>query len=141
MGKDLILTNNINVQHKTLFLCSLQKNYSSYRPLPLCIPVDFIRYPNSIQDVQDIVLEAISRNVTVKAFGIRHSQTDIICTYGIPVQITAMKFFQMNSDQTATFGSGVTLREATDFLRLNNRGLKTTPAFGEITLGGAIGTG
>lgn len=48
----------------------------------------------------------------------------------------------MNDDGvTATFGSGVNLREATTFLRKNGRGLRTTPAYGNITLGGAVGTG
>ncbi|OXA60733.1 L-gulonolactone oxidase [Folsomia candida] len=120
---------------------SLTKEYSSYRPLPLCRPSDFVRYPETIQDVQSIVLEAIARNITVKVFGARHSQTDIICTEGIPVQNIGLKYFQINADQTATFGSGVSLYEANEFLRANNRGLKTTPAFGNITLGGAIGTG
>lgn len=48
----------------------------------------------------------------------------------------------MNDDGvSATFGAGVNLREATTFLRKNGRGLKTTPAYGNITIGGALGTG
>lgn len=48
----------------------------------------------------------------------------------------------MNTDGvTATFGAGVNLRACTEFLRKHNRGLKTTPAYGNITLAGAIGTG
>lgn len=48
----------------------------------------------------------------------------------------------MNDDGvTATFGAGVNLREATTFLRKNGRGLRTTPAYGNITIGGAVGTG
>ncbi len=77
----------------------------------------------------------------MKAFGERHSQTDIICTEGIPVDNRGLQYFKMNSDGTATFGAGVSLRACTEFLRKNNRGLKTTPAYGNITLGGAIGTG
>lgn len=45
----------------------------------------------------------------------------------------------MNADGvTATFGAGVNLREATTFLRNKGRGLRTTPAFGNITIGGII---
>lgn len=63
-------------------------------------------------------------------------------TEGIPVDNRGLQFFQMNDDGiTATFGAGVNLRACTEFLRKHNRGLKTTPAFGNITLGGAIGTG
>lgn len=77
----------------------------------------------------------------VKAFGVRHSQTDIICTEGIPVDMTGLVSKKMNDDNTATFGAGLNLREATSFLRRYDRGLKTTPGFGNITIGGAIGTG
>lgn len=67
----------------------------------------------------------------MKAFGARHSQTDIICTEGIPVDSHGLKFYQMNTDGvTATFGAGVTLYECTEFLRKNGRALKTTPAYG-----------
>lgn len=80
--------------------------------------------------------------VTVKAFGARHSQSDIICTNGIPIDNRGLQFFQMNNDGvTATFGAGVNLRDATTFLRNNDRALKTTPAYGNITLAGAVGTG
>lgn len=90
----------------------------------------------------DIVKEAISRGTTVKAFGARHSQTDIICTEGIPIDVNGIRFFRMNDDGvTATFGAGINLRDATEFLRNHNRGLRNTPAYGNITLAGAIGTG
>lgn len=85
--------------------------------------------------------EAIRRKLTVKAFGVRHSQTDIICTEGIPVDMTGVQSMIMNDDNTATFGAGSNMREATRFLRLHDRALKTTPAYGNITIGGAIGTG
>lgn len=78
----------------------------------------------------------------MKAFGARHSQTDIICTDGIPIDNQGLQFFKMNDDGvTATFGAGVNLREATTFLRKHGRGFRTTPAYGNITIGGATGTG
>lgn len=90
----------------------------------------------------NIVKEAIATKTTVKAFGARHSQTDIICTEGIPIDNTGLQLFQMNADGvTATFGAGVSLRACTEFLRQRGRALKTTPAYGNITIAGAIGTG
>lgn len=66
----------------------------------------------------------------------------MICTNGIPIDNQGLQFFQMNDDGvTATFGAGVNLREATTFLRKNGRALRTTPAYGNITIGGATGTG
>lgn len=101
-----------------------------------------MRYPTNASDVVAIVNEAISRGVKVKAFGNRHSQTDIICTEGIPVDMNGLTSKQMNPDGvTATFGPGVTVAEAGEFLLENGRALRTTPAFGGISLGGAIGTG
>lgn len=95
-----------------------------------------MRYPTNSDEVVAIVNEAISRGVKVKAFGARHSQSDIICTKGIPVDMNNLKSFQMNEDNvTATFGSGVTVKEAGEFLLLYGRALRTTPAYGSITLG------
>lgn len=56
--------------------------------------------------------------------------------------MTKLKFFRMEEDNvTVTFGSGVTLREAGEFLFQHGRALRKTPAYGGITIGGAIGTG
>lgn len=121
---------------------SLTKSYSSYRPSPFCNASDYMRYPTNSDDVVVIVREAISRGVKVKAFGARHSQTDIICTDGIPIDMNQLKSCEMNPDNvTATFGPGVTVREAGIFLKKYGRALRTTPGYANITLGGAIGTG
>jgi len=101
-----------------------------------------MRYPSDADEVLTIVNEAISHGVKVKAIGARHSQTDIICTEGIPIDMNKLKSCQMNADTvTATFGPGVTVYEAGVFLLKYGRALRTTPAYGNITLGGAIGTG
>ncbi|XP_037049943.1 L-gulono-1,4-lactone dehydrogenase-like [Bradysia coprophila] len=117
------------------------KEYSSYRRYPVCKPIASIRYPKNTDDVVGIVKEAISKGLKVKAFGSRHSQTDIICTEGIPVDMTGLRAARMNDDDTATFGAGLNVHEITSFLRLYDRGLENLPCFGNITIGGAIGTG
>lgn len=81
------------------------------------------------------------RGLKVKAFGVRHSQTDIICTDGIPVDVTGLAWIRMNADRTVTVGAGTNMHDTTRFLRTKGRGFKTTPAYGNITIGGAIGTG
>lgn len=101
-----------------------------------------MRYPKTTEEVVSIVKEARARGVKVKPFGSRHSQTDIICTEGIPIDMNGLTSRKMNPDNvTATFGAGIILYDAGEFLRQNGRALRTTPAYGGITLGGAIGTG
>jgi FAD/FMN-containing dehydrogenase len=46
----------------------------------------------------------------------------------------------MNGDESVSVGPGVNLRDLADFLQSKGRALKTIPAFGNITIGGAIGT-
>ncbi|KAJ6635041.1 L-gulonolactone oxidase 2 [Pseudolycoriella hygida] len=118
----------------------LTKDYSSFHRYPLCQASDDIRYPTTVSEIVSIVNEAIHRGVTVKAFGERHSTTDIICTEGIPVDMTKFQSFKMNFDTTATFGAGVTIYEASVFLQQNGRAFRVMPTFGNITLGGAVGT-
>lgn len=55
--------------------------------------------------------------------------------------MTGLQSMKMNADNTATFGAGLNLHGTTSFLRLYGRALRTTPGYGNITIGGAIGTG
>jgi len=88
-----------------------------------------------------IVQGAIASGKTVKAFGHMHSITDIICTGGIPVDMRGIGGMVMNPDQSVTVGAGVNMYETTEFIKANGRAFRTTPAFGNITIGGALGTG
>jgi FAD/FMN-containing dehydrogenase len=116
-------------------------HYGSYYKGPVCTPNEAIRHPKTKAEVVSIVREAILRRKTCKAFGSLHSATDIICTDGIPIDMSEIGVLRMNSDSTVTVGAGVSLRTLGDFLMHNGRGLRTTPGFGNITIGGAVGTG
>ncbi|KAJ6635180.1 L-gulonolactone oxidase 2 [Pseudolycoriella hygida] len=127
---------------RTLVNCQkVTKAYTSYLPSPACNPSDYMRYPKTADEVVAIVNEAIATGKKVKAFGTRHSQTDIICTDGIPVDMKNINFAKMNADGTATFGAGILLNEAGKFLLQHGRAFRLTPAFSGLTLGGAVGTG
>lgn len=115
--------------------------YTSYIRHSMCRASDPIRYPKTVEDVVGTVTEAIDRGVKVKAFGQRHSITDIICTDGIPIDMRSFKSLEVNEDETSTFGAGVTIQEAGEFLLHHKRALRFLPAYGNITLVGAIGTG
>ena len=115
--------------------------YTSYIRGPVCTPKEPIRHPTTNSEVVRIVKEAIERGTTCKAFGQLHSATDIICTDGIPIDMTGIRRMRLNSDQTVTAGAGVSLRDLSDFLMESGRGVRTVPGYGNITVGGAIGTG
>lgn len=85
--------------------------------------------------------EAIAKGLAIKSFGNQLAQTDLICTEGIPMGISALQSCILNADKTATCGPGVNLFDLGEFLRKNDRALATLPVYGNITLGGAILTG
>ncbi|XP_037045984.1 probable L-gulonolactone oxidase 4 [Bradysia coprophila] len=117
------------------------KSYSPKLPYVVCNPSDSPRYPESADDVEKIVKEAITKGVAVKAYGNQNGQSDLICTAGIPMAIGALQYKKMNDDNTVTFGAGVNLFDCGEFLRQNGRALATVPPYGSITLVGAVVTG
>jgi len=72
---------------------------------------------------------AFANRMRVKAFGSRHSITDIICTDGIPISMSRIKYKRLNRDGTATFGAGIQLHEAMEFLESRQLSLEMVPAF------------
>lgn len=99
--------NRIIRNNKVKIACSSSNEYSSAIPNPVCRPAEAIQYPKSVDDVVKIVKYAMKKGLTVKAFGHRHSATDIICTDGIPVDMQGLQSFKMNDDDTATFAAGI----------------------------------
>jgi FAD/FMN-containing dehydrogenase len=84
--------------------------------------------------VQQIVLHAISQKQTVKAIGSRHSIQDIICTDGIPISMSNINYTIDNGDGTVTFGAGIELNDAMEFLESINKTLIMIPAFGNMKI-------
>ncbi|KAI8850879.1 hypothetical protein BC829DRAFT_488546 [Chytridium lagenaria] len=79
--------------------------------------------------IVDIIREAAFTFQKVKAIGSLHSSTDIICTDGIAAA------------KTVTVGAGLYLSDLLEALEAKNLMLEHFPAFGGITVGGAIATG
>ncbi|XP_021946992.1 probable L-gulonolactone oxidase 1 [Folsomia candida] len=115
--------------------------YTSYQTTPICTPSSEFKTPQSILELQTILLTARLFNQKVKPLGSRHSATDIICTDGIPISMEAFDSAKMNSDGTATVGAGMTMGAAVEFLQARGRTLIVVPQFRGITIGGALGTG
>jgi len=77
-----------------------------------------------------LVQNAILNGEKVKAFGSRHSISDIICTDGIPISMANINHNKINDDGRATFGAGLEMYEALEFLEMNKLSLNNVPTFG-----------
>ncbi len=96
------------------------------------------RYPKNAADVEEIVKEAIGKGVAVKAFSHMRSQSDLICTAGIPISIGNLTFTKMNRDKTVTFGAAVKLYDCFEFLRKHDRSLAILPVNGNGAVAAAV---
>lgn len=117
--------------------------YKSYQNSVYCTASSPILYPTNSKELHQIIRTAIIANQTVKLIGSRHSITDVICTDGIPVSTKHINYTLFDSDcsDTVTVGSGAELKDVLEYLHQFGKTLIHVPAFGGITIGGAIGTG
>ncbi|KAI9306146.1 hypothetical protein BJ944DRAFT_239008 [Cunninghamella echinulata] len=116
--------------------------YKSYQNKIECRSKTPIQVPKSITEIQDIVKNATNTNTKVKVVGSRHSITDTICTTGIPIHLDNFKQVKINADKkTATIGAGIELIDALNSLHEQGYTIQHIPAYGGITVGGAIGLG
>jgi FAD-dependent oxidoreductase len=116
--------------------------YKSYQTKIECNSKSAIVTPKSLEELQSIVNNAIRSNTKVKVIGSRHSITDVICTDGIPVHLKNFKKVTVDKvKMTATIGTGIELIDALDALKASGVTIKHVPAYGGITVGGAIGLG
>ncbi|KAL1925502.1 uncharacterized protein VTP21DRAFT_385 [Calcarisporiella thermophila] len=116
--------------------------YKSYQGTMVCTTQHQIRRPTSTDEVQDIVREAIGKNLTVKAIANQHSITDVICTDGIPIDVKGLKGVTVSADKmTATIVAGEQLVDALEKLHAEGVTLNHFPVLGNVSMGGLLGTG
>jgi len=96
-----------------------------------------------VEQVQQIVKEAIRLKIRVKAFGSLHSVLDSFCTDGVPIDMHKIAYTEVDvASDTVRVGSGTELADFVAALERNGRALNGhVPSFGGITIGGALGTG
>ncbi|CAL8111611.1 unnamed protein product [Orchesella dallaii] len=117
-------------------------SYQSYQHNILCTASQKPEEPTTIADIQAIIAKAISNQQTVKALGNLHSVTDCFCTTGIPITMKNVKnIFYDPLTELVTVGAGSTLHDLQEFLHNWGRALEDAPSYGDITVGGALGTG
>ena len=113
-----------------------QKNWAeneTWRP-------EKIVFPNSIEEIQNIVAEANLYNKKIKVFGSGHSFSNCAETDGIQVNLKNINnVLSFDRDkQTITVESGIVLRDLYRFFSSHDVALPSIPNTDAITLGGAI---
>jgi hypothetical protein len=119
------------------------------------VPNQWIATPANDQDVVTLANWAKSAGYTLRALGQRHNWSPLVLPTGAPVVLVstvnlAKKQFNAGANPTATFGAGVTVEDATQFLETqNNGGASPAPGYsflnmtapGDLTLGGVLAIG
>lgn len=130
-----------------VFLGLLQKifaeyTYQSYQRGITCTTKYLPCYPTSIQEIQNIVRYAQTKNTNVKPLGSKHSVSDSICTSGIPIFMDNITHFYYNpATLTAKVGAGLQVGDLLEKLHQLGRTISGVPDYGGITVGGALGNG
>ncbi|KAJ3113016.1 hypothetical protein HDU96_003892 [Phlyctochytrium bullatum] len=146
-------------------LVSADFSYTAYSKTVACTAEE-VRIPATPQEVSDIIKEAAWSFKKVRALAAKHSgkislyhairvafsaitranpsvlASDIICTDGIAVSTEKFNKITISADKkTVTAGAGARLFQVMDALEKQGLMLQHFPAFGAITVGGAIATG
>ncbi len=141
----------------------LDNNRHTYRNWCWDIEVDnvWIAIPNSYEQVREIADWAVYQSYKIRPVGMMHNWSPIVMDKGatapvanillVSTQLLNRQQFAWQGDiPTATFGTGVTIETATDYLEgQDNKGKGLAPGFsfinmtgpGDISLGGALAVG
>ncbi|KAJ3270643.1 hypothetical protein HDV01_007531 [Terramyces sp. JEL0728] len=99
--------------------------------------------PNTTEQVQALVQQAIANGTTVKAYAAGHSRNNVMCTDGATILTTNLnKFISVDhGKQTVTVGGGMKLLDFSNAILEYGYIMPGVPDYGGITVAGAIGTG
>ncbi len=102
-----------------------------------------IFYPNSIEDVQEIIRNAIKTDKKIRFFGSRHSLNDLIATNGYAVNTDSFnKILEINQKMgTVRVECGIKLKQLFKELAKNNLALLNQGFIKEQSIAGALATG
>lgn len=97
--------------------------FSNALGFAICRPQRYLA-PKSVKEVVRIVQQAQEQNVTVKAVGARLSTTDIMCTDGYAVDVSALNKVKIfKNDNQVRVGAGATLKKLQDSLAKEGLGV------------------
>lgn len=97
--------------------------FSNALGFAVCKPQEYFE-PKTVEEVVSIVQQAQEENVKVKAVGARLSTTDIMCTDGYAVDISALNKVEIfEEDRQVRVGAGATLGKLQDALKKKGLGV------------------
>jgi FAD-dependent oxidoreductase len=116
--------------------------YKSYNTVIECNSKNSLETPNSLNQLQSLVKDAIKSSTKVKVVGSLYSFTDAICTDGTPISLKNFKNISVDKEaMTATIDTGIELLDALEALNKQGVTIKHVQSFGRLTVGGAIAGG
>lgn len=126
--------------------CKENVSVRSYNNITLCDKYTQTSIPYNTQEVQDLVLMAIEKGLTVKPIGASHSATDIMCSEGVLVPTRQLNkvygLTTQDSKMIVETQPGITVFELSEWLDSRGYALDGLPHMGfrDVTIGGAIAT-
>lgn len=119
----------------------------SYNSQTFCREIKELSFPQSAEEVQAIVRQAISDGRRVKALGRAHSTSGLICSNGVVIvmeNLNKIVGLEKNSlgQEFVNLEPGVNIEQLTEWLHSRGRSLGVALAgFRGLSIGGAIATG
>ena len=131
------------------FSCAIDCSTSplhSYNYQTVCRTVTQIGTPETAEEVQVAVLDAIIHGRTFRAIGSAHSANSTICSEGDVISTSRLNRIigleSFNGEETVVLEPGVKLGQLVDWLHARNLALGYAfPNYREVTIAGAISTG
>lgn len=126
--------------------CRKNVTVRSYNNITLCNQYTETHIPKTVEEIQDIVKNAVSKGKTVRPIGASHSATEIMCAEGIVVPMENLKkvigITTVNGEQVVETESGITVFELSQWLHKKGLALAGLPHMGfrDVTVGGAMAT-
>jgi len=103
--------------------------YTSFQNTTICKPATSLTTPKTTFELQELIKQSKLSHSSLKPIGRCHGSTGIICTDGTPITMKAFSTQRLNEDGSASFGAGITLEAALEFLQLHGKTFESIPMF------------
>lgn len=115
----------------------------AYNDLPICPSYMEVYEPTSIEEIQQLVREAVQQGKRIRVLGASHSASTLICGDGVALRMTQLASLDKTeiADNVARVQPGVLMIDLGDYLYERNFSIGYTHlGFRGVTVAGVIGT-